>query len=205
MGVAHGRFRGDTPRVRRIPPANTLVNASRRSLLGAALAVPAIWVAGTGRSWADDLPANRELSLLNTHTGEALRTRYFEAGAYVPAALAQLQHLLRDHRSGDAHPIDPQLFDVLVHAASRNSREPHFEVISGYRSPTSNATLRSRSKGVAEHSLHMDGKAIDVRLAGVACSRLRDVALSMACGGVGYYARSDFVHLDTGRVRAWAG
>jgi uncharacterized protein YcbK (DUF882 family) len=181
------------------------MNATRRDLLGAALAVPALWVAGAGRSWADELPASRDLSLVNTHTGESLLTRYFEGGQYISRALEQFQHLLRDHRSGDAHPIDPRLFDVLFHVAARNDREPRFEVISGYRSPASNSKLRSRSSGVAEHSLHMDGKAIDVRLSGVACAKVRDVALSMASGGVGYYARSNFVHLDTGRVRAWAG
>jgi uncharacterized protein YcbK (DUF882 family) len=195
----------DTRLMRRFPPSFAPVNATRRGLLGAALAVPALWVAGAGRSWADELPAARDLSLVNTHTGESLLTRYFEGGQYMPYALDQLQHLLRDHRSGDAHPIDPQLFDVLFHVAARNDREPHFEVISGYRSPASNEKLRSRSSGVAEHSLHMDGKAIDVRLSGVACTKVRDVALSIACGGVGYYARSNFVHLDTGRVRAWAG
>lgn len=189
----------------RVPPSVAPVNASRRSLLGAALAVPVLWVAGARRSWADELPASRALSLVNTHTGEALLTRYYEGGQYIPAALSQLQHVLRDHRSGEAHPIDPQLFDVLFHVAARNDREPHFEVISGYRSPASNAQLRSHSKGVAQRSLHMDGKAIDVRLSGVACTKVRDVALSMASGGVGYYARSNFVHLDTGRVRAWAG
>lgn len=181
------------------------MNSTRRSLLAAALAAPALWAAGARRTWADELPATRELSLLNTHTGELLLTRYFEAGAYVPAALAQLHHVLRDHRSGEAHAIDPQLFDVLFNVAARNDREPHFEVISGYRSPASNAKLRSASTGVAKHSLHMEGKAIDVRLSGVACAKLRDVALSMGSGGVGYYARSNFVHLDTGRVRAWSG
>ncbi len=182
------------------------VTTSRRSLLGMALAAPVLWVGGAGRrTWANGLPATRELSLLNTHTGESLLTRYFEAGQYIPQALSKLNHLLRDHRSGDAHPIDPQLFDVLFHAAERNARAPQFEIISGYRSPASNAQLRSRSNGVAEHSLHMEGKAMDVRLAGVSCAKLRDVALSMSCGGVGYYARSNFVHLDTGRVRAWAG
>jgi uncharacterized protein YcbK (DUF882 family) len=120
------------------------MNSPRRTLLGSLLAVPALWVAGAGRrAWSDELHAVRDLSLVNTHTGEILRTRYFEAGAYVPHALAQLQHVLRDHRTGDAHPIDPRLFDVLHHLAARNDREPHFEVISGYRSPASNEKLRS--------------------------------------------------------------
>jgi uncharacterized protein YcbK (DUF882 family) len=192
--------------VRRNSPISGPTDPTRRSLLGAALGVPLVWTLGAGRrAWAQDLPATRDLSLLNTHTGESLLARYCEAGQYNPQALSQLNHLLRDHRSGDAHPIDPRLFDVLFHAATRNDREPHFEVISGYRSPVSNAQLHERSKGVAQHSLHMEGRAIDVRLSGVACAKLRDVALSMACGGVGYYASSDFVHLDTGRVRSWSG
>ncbi len=182
------------------------MNSPRRRLLGALLTVPTLWVAGAGRrAWSDELPSVRDLSLINTHTGESLHTRYFEAGAYIPQALAQLQHVLRDHRTGDAHPIDPQLFDVLHHLAARHDRDPHFEVISGYRSPASNEKLRSASTGVARRSLHMDGMAIDVRLSGVSCEKLRDAALSMASGGVGYYARSNFVHLDTGRVRAWSG
>jgi uncharacterized protein YcbK (DUF882 family) len=191
--------------MRRTPPS-PVPDSTRRTLLGAALAAPALWIAGAGRAaWAADLPVTRELSLLNTHTGETLLTRYFEAGQYLPRALSQLDHLLRDHRSGDAHPIDPKLFDVLFQVATRNGREPRFQVISGYRSPASNSKLRSRSQGVAERSLHLEGRAIDVRLSGVSCSKLRDVALSLACGGVGYYASSDFVHLDTGRVRAWTG
>lgn len=175
-------------------------------MLAAVLAAPALWVVGAGRrTWADELPATRELSLLNTHTGESLRMRYFEAGQCIPQALSKLDHLLRDHRSGDVHPIDPQLFDVLFRVAALNACAPRFEIISGYRSPVSNAQLRANSKGVAKNSLHMEGKAIDVRLAGVSCAKLRDVALTMCCGGVGYYARSNFVHLDTGRVRAWVG
>jgi uncharacterized protein YcbK (DUF882 family) len=191
--------------MRRTPPS-PVPDFTRRTLLSAAVAAPALWVAGAGRAaWSADLPATRELSLLNTHTGESLLTRYFEAGQYLPRALSQLDHLLRDHRSGDAHPIDPKLFDVLFQAATRNGREPRFQVISGYRSPASNSKLRSRSHGVAERSLHLEGRAIDVRLSGVSCEKLRDVALTLACGGVGYYASSDFVHLDTGRVRAWTG
>src|SRR5690348_6679030 len=123
-----------TFRVRHRSPSPEPATTSRRTLLGVALAAPALWVAGAGRrTWADELPATRELSLLNTHTGESLLTRYFEAGQYIPQALSKLDHLLRDHRSGDAHPIDPQLFDVLFHVAQRNARAPQFEIISGYR------------------------------------------------------------------------
>jgi uncharacterized protein YcbK (DUF882 family) len=142
---------------------------------------------------------------VNTHTGESLRTCYFENGQYTAASLKDLNHLLRDHRTGESHQIDPQLFDVLHALALCAECEPQFEIISGYRSPATNSALHAKSKGVASGSLHMQGKAIDVRLHGAACDRLRDLAMGMQCGGVGYYAKSNFVHLDTGRVRFWAG
>ncbi len=180
---------------------------ARRQLLKFAVAAPAVWC---GRGWAGasdgvgQLP-ERTLSLVNTHTGESLVARYFAAGSYLSDALARLNILLRDHRCGAVSTIDPQLFDLLHTLAVRADREPHFEVISGYRSPASNALLHSHSSGVARHSLHMQGKAIDVRLSGVPCAQLRDLALSAAFGGVGYYRKSGFVHLDTGRFRSWSG
>jgi len=161
------------------------------------------WAAGA-RAQAQPVET-RSISLVNTHTGEALSARYFEAGQYVTGSLRSLDHLLRDHRSGESHPIDPRLFDLLHSLALCAECEPRFEIISGYRSPASNAKLHSASSGVATRSLHMEGRAIDVRLAGARCSRLRDLAMGMQVGGVGYYAKSDFVHLDTGRVRFWAG
>lgn len=162
-------------------------------------------LAHAGDAALELLHAPRQLSLVNLHTSEKLQVRYFENGAYVPAALARLNSVLRDHRSGETGDIDPKLFDQL-HALAECARcEPHYQIISGYRSPASNAQLRAKSKGVARHSLHMEGRAIDVRLSGTACSKLRDYALGMQAGGVGYYAKSNFVHLDTGRVRSWVG
>lgn len=149
--------------------------------------------------------APRALSMVSTHTGENLQVRYFEGGEYLPDALARLNRLLRDHRSGDVSPIDPKLFDQLHALATCAGCTPHFEIISGYRSPATNEKLRQGSSGVARRSLHMDGKAIDVRLGGVPTAKLRDLALALGGGGVGYYAKSNFVHLDTGRVRTWAG
>lgn len=180
---------------------------ARRRLLKLAATAPLAWY---GRAWggAPDGPgqqATRTLSLVNTHTGESLVARYFAAGRYLSDVLVRLNVLLRDHRSGTVSTIDPRLFDLLHVLAVRAGREPHFEVISGYRSPASNALLRSRSSGVASHSLHMQGRAIDVRLGGVPCTELRDLALDAASGGVGYYRQSDFVHLDTGDVRSWSG
>ena len=145
----------------------------------------------------------KALSLFNTHTGETIRAAYWENGRCVPDALAGINRVLRDHRSGETHPIDPQLLDLL-HALSRKleTRAP-FHVISGYRSPTTNAALREQGRGVASGSLHIVGKAIDIRVPGVGLTDLRSSALALGAGGVGYYPRSDFVHVDVGRVRSW--
>jgi uncharacterized protein YcbK (DUF882 family) len=186
--------------------AATPFRASRRRFLrGVLMGVPAaVALGGPARALAG-IVERREIALVNTHTSERLAIEYFSGGAYRDEALGALNRLLRDHRTGDVNPIDPRLFDVLHDAAVLADREPKFEVISGYRSPHTNAMLNSRSNGVARRSLHMEGKAIDVRLVGYRTDRLRDLALSMQHGGVGYYAKSDFVHLDTGRVRTWSG
>lgn len=129
---------------------------------------------------------------------------YREGRHYLSDALAEIDRVLRDHRSGDVHPIDPSLLDQLSRLGSLLHAGQHaFHVISGYRSPHTNAMLASRSGGVARRSLHMDGRAIDIRLPGVPLSTVHRAALAMQAGGVGYYARSGFVHLDTGRVRRW--
>jgi uncharacterized protein YcbK (DUF882 family) len=147
----------------------------------------------------------REVSLHNLHTGERLDVRYAEDGQYLPGALSRLNHLLRDHRNGEATLIDPRLFDQLHVLATAAGCAPLYGVISGYRSPASNEQLREHSEGVARHSLHMEGRAIDVRPVQLGTKRLRELALGLEQGGVGFYAKSDFVHLDTGRVRSWTG
>lgn len=114
-----------------------------------------------------------------------------------------MNHFLRDFRTGEVHTIDPALLDVLFDLRTLADRDDVFQIISGYRSPTTNSQLRRKSGGVAKRSLHMDGKAVDIRLTGFPTRKLRDLALSLQCGGVGYYASSDFLHLDTGRVRFW--
>jgi uncharacterized protein YcbK (DUF882 family) len=146
---------------------------------------------------------SRTLSFVHTHTGERLTATYYVAGAYRSAVLAQVNTLLRDFRNNTVHPIDPLLLDrlYLLHSVAGGS-EP-FQVISAYRSAATNAALRERSSGVAEHSLHMEGRAIDVRLAGVPTEKLARLALQQSSGGVGFYRVSDFVHVDTGRVRSW--
>lgn len=147
----------------------------------------------------------RTLALDNLHTGEKLTTAYWSAGNYVPEALAEVNHVLRDFRSGEVHVIAPQLLDLLAVLHSRLETTAPFSVISGYRSPATNALLREEHEhsGVASKSLHMQGMAIDIRVAGRPLTGLRDLALAQRAGGVGYYPSSDFVHVDVGRVRRW--
>jgi uncharacterized protein YcbK (DUF882 family) len=149
--------------------------------------------------------ASRRIVLKNLHTPESLDIVFRRGDDYASSAMSAVQVLLRDYRTGAQHPIDPKLLDYLYEVAHLAGVEPVFTVISGYRSPQTNAILHERSSGVASHSLHMEGRAIDVRLASVDCARLADQALAMQRGGVGYYNKSDFVHLDTGRFRTWRG
>jgi len=172
-------------------------------LLAAASAVGVLIRPAHGRG--QDSDALKRITLKNLHTPESLDIAFRHGEAYVPDALAAIQVLLRDYRTGEQHPIDPALLDYLYDVAQTVGVAPVFSVISGYRSPQTNAMLHERSGGVASHSLHMEGRAIDVRLAGVDCADLVDKALGMRCGGVGYYRRSNFVHLDTGRFRTWRG
>ena len=176
---------------------------SRRRVLGM-LAGAAVGAALSRDVYAATAPADRRrLTFVHTHTSEHLDVVYAGPGGYHAHGLAQVNEFLRDFRTNDVHVIDPKLLDLLhALANSVRSTEP-FHVISGYRSPRTNSTLRSHSSGVAKYSLHMEGKAIDIRLPGVALTRVRDRALGLARGGVGYYPGSDFVHVDTGRVRAW--
>jgi len=147
----------------------------------------------------------RSLAFHHLHTGERLKLTYWADGCYQAECLRQIDHLLRDFRTGDCIKMDPKLLDLLYHLQSRVAKNGEFQIISAYRSPKTNAMLRHRNKhtGVAKHSLHMQGKAIDIRLPGVALKHLRQAAMSLKAGGVGYYPRSNFIHVDTGRVRHW--
>jgi uncharacterized protein YcbK (DUF882 family) len=175
---------------------------SRRQFFAAvaAAAVPALAYA---RPAYAATTGPRELSFLHTHTGERLVVEYRGLDGYLPDALATVNHFLRDFRTGDIHAIDPGLLDLLGGLTDLTGTSRPFEVISGYRSPATNAQLRSHSEGVAAHSLHMVGQAIDIRLADVPLAKLRSAALAARVGGVGYYPASNFVHVDTGRVRTW--
>lgn len=145
----------------------------------------------------------RRLSFHNLHTGESLDAVYWADGSYVPDVLRRIDTVLRDFRTGDVHPIDRRLLDLLVRLRQKLGTTESVHVISGYRSPNTNAMLRAHSEGVASHSLHMDGMAIDLRVPGRALRDVRAAALDLGGGGVGYYPASDFVHVDVGRVRHW--
>jgi uncharacterized protein YcbK (DUF882 family) len=148
----------------------------------------------------------RELSFFHTHTGERLRTVYCCDGRYEPDALAKINHILRDFRVNEVRPIDPTLLDLLHQLGGTLETAEPFHIISGYRSPRTNAMLRARGgahTGVASKSLHMVGKAIDIRVPGVPLERLHRAAVSVKGGGVGFYPEPNFVHVDVGRVRYW--
>jgi uncharacterized protein YcbK (DUF882 family) len=145
----------------------------------------------------------RSLSFVHTHTSETLSVVYFREGTYQPEGLERVNFLLRDFRTNEIHPMDPRTLDILFELQTLADRDEPYQVISGYRSPQTNAALRSRSSGVAEHSFHMQGRAIDVRLGGFPTRRLHEIARQMGRGGVGFYPQSDFVHLDSGPVRFW--
>lgn len=182
---------------------------SRRRFLGCAVAGGLIALPGGARlveaRERASSRAERWLELMNTHTGEVVSVAYRGAGGFVRSSIERLEWLLRDFRIGEQRPMDAALYDQLADLAVAAGSDPRFEIISGYRSPKTNAKLAVEGHGVARHSLHMEGRAIDVRLRGCSCARLRDLAIDLQRGGVGYYAKSDFVHLDTGRVRRWVG
>jgi uncharacterized protein YcbK (DUF882 family) len=176
--------------------------ASRRQFLGGLASLSAAALIAPTSVLANG-SEERVLSFFHTHTSERLSVAYYGNGAYLTGGLVQLRHFLRDDRTGDEHVMDPQLFDLLYALRQATGTKSPFHVISGYRSPATNRMLRASSKGVARGSLHLQGKAIDIRLADLSCSVLRDAALELRRGGVGYYRRSDFVHVDTGRLRRW--
>jgi len=148
-------------------------------------------------------PSYKIIALENTNTGDKLKLVYFEQGGYIEEALQEISYLFRDFHTGDVHPIDPMLVDQLHDLKQSLAVNRPIEVISGYRSPYTNAHLRRQSHRVAKHSLHMEGKAIDIRIAGLDTRHIRNAAVAMQRGGVGYYPRANFVHLDTGEIRTW--
>jgi uncharacterized protein YcbK (DUF882 family) len=182
---------------------------ARRRLLG--IGAAGLAVAGTAARRADAMPPPRTapgarcLAFENLHTGETLRTVYWEQGRYLNQALRDIEYLLRDFRTGQQHPIDVALLDLLHSMRRQLDCTRPIQLISGYRSPATNAALRARSHGVARSSLHMQGMASDIRIPGRDLRHVRDIAWSLGRGGVGFYPRSNFVHVDVGAVRRWNG
>lgn len=179
---------------------------ARRRWLGHALGLGggALLAAVPQATRAAALPAERHIAMSHLHTRERIATVYAVEHRFVPAALGSLNVFLRDHYNGEVGDMDPRLYDLLTGVRRLLGVEAPYEIISGYRSPHTNEHLRTtRGGGVARRSLHMDGRAVDVRLPGVPLSDLRDAAISLKAGGVGFYPGENFVHIDTGRVRHW--
>ena len=149
--------------------------------------------------------APRFADVHNLHTGDTLKTVYFENGRYVPEAMSELMKVLRDWRSGEEHLMDPRLFDVMHALRTRLETPRPFQIVSGYRSKATNDMMHERSPGVAKNSQHTEGKASDIRIEGVDLLRIRRAALDLGAGGVGWYPISNFVHVDVGPVRQWVG
>jgi len=153
---------------------------------------------------SDDQGQGHLLLLYNTHTGERLNVVYRRGEQYIPAALAELDYFLRDHRTGEVRHFDPRLYDILSDlTASVGHLGAEIDIVCGYRTPSTNESLRARTAGVAKNSLHIQAQAIDLRMPGIDTLTLRRAALALARGGVGYYPHSDFLHVDIGRVRQW--
>jgi uncharacterized protein YcbK (DUF882 family) len=177
-------------------------STGRRRLLGLALAGACGLLLPPARP-ASAQNAERRLEFYNIHTGECLRATYWESGRYLPDSLREIDVILRDFRTGEVRMIDPEVLDVLHGVCAAMDYDAPISVISGYRCPATNAMLAARSSGVARNSYHLRGMAIDFRLPGRGLETLRDVAIVIGGGGVGYYPGSDFVHVDTGPVRHW--
>ena len=171
------------------------------AVAAASLAVPGAAMAGYRIRTLWD--RERSLSFYNLHTGESLKTVYFQDGQYIPEALRDINYILRDFRRNEVKRIDPNLLDLLARLHERLYTTDSFDIISGYRSPKTNAMLHARSEGVAVRSLHLEGKAIDISVPSRSLKQVRRAAILLFGGGVGYYPRSGFVHVDTGRIRYW--
>lgn len=178
----------------------------RRQLLrlGGALGLCTLGSAVFAQVTRPQVSIKRDLDMLHLHTTEQIDLIFSVDQQYLPPALGKLDYFLRDHYSNDVGRMDPRLYDFMYQIRRDTGGRRAFEIISGYRSPVTNEHLRtSRGGGVARRSLHMDGQAIDLRLPGVPLAQLRDAAIAQQLGGVGYYSRDGFVHIDTGRVRTW--
>lgn len=185
----------------------TIEDKSRRQFLKLGMLVAAAGLSPFPACAAllDAAVRERSLAFYNTHTGESIKTVYWAEGGYIPQALADINYVLRDHRNNEIKNMSPVLLDLLYGINSMIEARQPFHIISGYRSPATNAKLAASSGGVAKHSMHLDGKATDIRVPGHDLIQVRRAAFMLHGGGVGYYPGSDFVHVDVGRVRQWQG
>lgn len=181
---------------------NSLVTLKRREFLQFGAGVAAALLASPAFAKISR-QQERSLSFYHTHTGERMSTVYWAEGDYLDSGLQEINTILRDHRSGEVYTMDSRLLDLLYVLQSQVNSKKTYQIISGYRSPTTNAALRKKSSGVAKRSYHMQGKAIDVRLPGCDLKKLHSAALALKSGGVGYYPGSNFIHVDVGPVRHW--
>lgn len=186
-------------------PAAESVDFGRRWALKAAICLGAIPIAPVSMASTTTTSSPRNLALVNMHTGESLEITYFDGNAYIPDALGRINELMRDHRAEQVHDMSTTLLDTLHDLRANIGADQPFQLLSGYRSPQTNAMLRSKRTGVAKRSYHMQGLAADIRLQGFKLSALRKQALALKTGGVGYYPKSGFIHVDVGPVRAWRG
>ena len=181
----------------------TATGVSRRHLLRLGLGAAALVAAKPALAVTAVAPEPKSLSFFNLHTSEQLTAVYWKDGEYSWEGLRKINHILRDFRTDEVFPIDAKLLEILNKLDGKLGGGRTFQIISGYRSPKTNEMLRASSDGVAKKSLHMLGHAIDVRVKDIELTHVRDTAIKMKTGGVGYYSKSDFVHLDIGAVRSW--
>lgn len=180
-----------------------LTDFSRRNLLRCSAAALTTAVLPQLIQANNNITSERTLDFINLHTNEKLSCCYWSNGSYEPDRLTEINYILRDHRAEEVYEMDPSLLDLLYVLREASGSQAPFHIISAYRSPKTNEKLRSNSSGVAKRSLHMQGKAIDIRLPGIELNQLRDTAVGLQAGGVGYYAKSNFLHIDIGRPRFW--
>ncbi len=181
-------------------------NVDRRLFLKGGLTLSAaalISTIGVTPAFAAPKGGRYDFSVHNMHTGDTYKGIYRVGNQYLPEAFEEINHALRDHRTGDVFPIDPRVIDIAAAVHKMSGSKKEFQILSGYRSPKTNNKLRGKSTGVAKQSLHMSGQAMDLKLPDVSNSRLRQLAIKLKAGGVGYYPRSGFIHVDSGQFRTW--
>lgn len=184
------------------PAAEDQTAASRRKFLTFGLGTAGLTLISSKSAWAA-IPRERRLSFHHLHTGERTRTVYWANGRYIPESLREINKLMRDFRTDEVKRMDPRVLDILYGLGRTVECTTAFTVIGGYRSPATNAMLAEVGSGVAKHSLHLKGQAIDLSLPGCSLGDLRRAAMSLRAGGVGYYPSSDFIHIDCGPLRSW--